>query len=261
MFRPPTPIVKNLLIINIGIYLAVSLLSLNLNEQFGLYFILSDQFRAYQFVTYMFLHGDLRHVFGNMLILFFVGPMLEGFLGPKKFLTLYMVTGLGGGLLFTAANYLEIGGLKRDMEAYVVNPSPEEFNRFIDKHGGGLPSSVYHFINEYAENPGSGNEAQSVSYARQIYVLSSETSVVGASGAMFGILAMLMILFPNTEMLLFFTFPIKVKYLVGGLILYEAFSELERAPGDHISHLAHLGGALFAWLLYKYWQKNRTRFY
>ena len=72
---------------------------------------------------------------------------------------------------------------------------------------------------------------------------------------------MLMILFPNTEMLLFFTFPVKVKYLVGGLILYEAFSELERAPGDHVSHLAHLGGALFAWLLYKYWQKNRTRFY
>ena len=174
MFRPPTPIVKNLLIINIGIYLAASVLSLSLNDQFGLYFILSDRFEPYQFVTYMFLHGDLRHIFGNMLILFFVGPMLEGYLGPKKFLTLYMVTGLGGGFLFTAANYIEIGGLKRDMEAYVVNPSPEEFNRFIDKHGGGLPSSVYQFINEYAENPGPRNRAQSVSYARQIYGLYSQ---------------------------------------------------------------------------------------
>lgn len=262
MFRPPTPLVKNLLFINIGIALAQYLMNLDLGRQFGLYFLFSDHFQPYQFVTYMFLHSGTRHIFGNMLILFFVGPMLEGYLGPKKFLMLYMVTGLGGGILYTAANFIEVNGLRNDVEVYASNPNPEDFNRLIVDHGDNLNPVIYEFVDTYARNENDLTlRNQSVRYAYQLYNIYGDYPMVGASGAIFGILAMLMILFPNTEILLFFTFPIKIKFLVGGLIIYEVFSELERVPGDNVAHLAHLGGALFAWILYKYWKQDRGNFY
>lgn len=262
MFRPPTPLVKNLLIINIGIFLLGDVLGWDLNSQFGLYYILSDQFQPYQFVTYMFLHGDWGHLLNNMLILFFVGPMLEGFLGPKKFLILYAVTGLGGGILYMGANYLEIGDLRGDVRTYVSNPNPDDFNRLINKHVDNLNPAVNDFIDRYARNENNNDlRNDSVAYAYQLTREIGNFSMVGASGAMFGILAMLMILFPNTEILLFFTFPIKIKYLVGALIFYEIYSEFQRVPGDNVAHLAHLGGALFAWLLHRYWQKDRKNFY
>lgn len=264
MFRPPTPLVKNLLIINIGIAVAQYVLSMDLGQQFGLYFLFSDNFQPYQFVTYMFLHDTegIRHIFGNMLILYFVGPMLENFLGQKKFLILYMVTGLGGGFLYTVANYVEVNGIRNDVEAYVANPNPEDFNRLIVKHVDRPSQQILTVIDNYARNEGNPRLRQeSVSWAYLLYNQYGDYPMVGASGAVFGILAMLMILFPNTEILLFFTFPIKIKFLVGGLIIYEVFSELERVPGDNVAHLAHLGGALFAWILFKAWKQDRGSFY
>ena len=262
MFRPPTPIVKNLLIINIGIFLIGEAMGWQLNDQFGLYYILSDNFRPYQFITYIFLHSDLGHLFNNMLILFFVGPMLEGFLGPKKFLILFMVTGLGGGILYMGANYLEMGNVQGDVRDYVENPNPEDFNRLITKHAEGANRAIYEFIDNYARNEDNYLlKEQSVRFAYQLSDEVGRIKMVGASGAMFGILAMLMILFPNTEIYLFFTIPVKIKYAVGALIFYEIYAEFQRVPGDQISHLAHLGGALFAYFLHRYWQSDRKNFY
>lgn len=264
MFRPPTPIVKNLLIINIGIAVAQYVVGLNLGDQFGLYFLFSDNFQPYQFVTYMFLHDTdgIRHIFGNMLILYFVGPMLENFLGQKKFLILYMVTGLGGGILYTAANYVEVNGIRNDVEAYVTNPNPEDFNRLIVEHVNRPSQQILKVIDNYARDENNPRLRQdSVGWAYALYNQYGDYPMVGASGAVFGILAMLMILFPNTEILLFFTFPIKIKFLVGALIIFEVFSELERVPGDNVAHLAHLGGALFAWILFKVWKQDRGDFY
>ena len=89
MFGRLTPLVKNLLIINVGIWLVQFLLKIDLGGQFGLYFIASDNFNPVQFITYMFLHSvtSPMHIFGNMFALFIFGPLLEQFLGPKKFLT------------------------------------------------------------------------------------------------------------------------------------------------------------------------------
>lgn len=262
MFRPPTPLVKNLLFINIGIYLVEIMMKIDLGELFALYPVFSDSFQPYQFVTYMFLHGSTRHIFGNMLILFFVGPMLENYLGQKKFLILFMVTGLGGGFLYTGANYLEVGGLRNDIEAYVANPNAQDFNRLINEYIDNPSQALLAQIDRYSRNENDpGLRQQSVQLAFQLYDEFADVSMVGASGAIYGLMAMLMILFPNTEILLFFTIPVKIKYVVGAMIIYAVFSELERAPGDNVAHLAHLGGALFAWFLHKYWQKDRANFY
>jgi rhomboid-like protein len=86
--------------------------------------------------------------------------------------------------------------------------------------------------------------------------------VVGASGAVFGVLIAFAMLFPNTELyLLFIPFPIKAKYLIGGYVAYELFRGLQFSTDSQIAHFAHLGGALFGFLIVKYWQSKKTTFY
>lgn len=266
MFGRITPIVKNLLIINVVLAIIPEVLKIDLGRGFGLYFILSDHFQPYQFVTYMFLHGGIRHLFGNMLLLFFIGPMLENALGQKKFLILYMVTGLGGGILYTAANYAEMRVIKADVESYVAAPNSQSFNVLMVTHAENIfnasySQEIYRFTDQYSRdenNPFMIRE--SIDVARGLYVYFGNYNMVGASGAVYGILAMLGLLFPNTELRLFFMFPVKVKYLVGAAMLYSVFSEFQRIPGDNVAHLAHLGGALFAWGLLKYWKKDGSTF-
>ena len=85
--------------------------------------------------------------------------------------------------------------------------------------------------------------------------------MVGASGAIFGLLAAFALFFPNTELfLLFLPFPVKAKYLVSLYILYEVYAELQRAPGDNVAHLAHIGGALIAFFWYVTGKHNETIF-
>ena len=86
--------------------------------------------------------------------------------------------------------------------------------------------------------------------------------MVGASGAIFGILMAFGLLFPNTELLLLFPpIPIKAKYLVIFYGAYEIFAEFRATPGDNVAHLAHLGGLFIGFIMVKYWQKKSRKFY
>ena len=265
MFGRLTPLVKNLLIINVAIALLQMFFKLDLGQYFGLHFILAPEFKPYQFITYMFLHStaSIMHLFGNMFALFIFGPLLEQFLGPKKFLILYMVTGIGAGLFYTGVNYLEVIDVKRDVEAYVDNPNSDDFNKLLIQHGTNLNPQIYNFVDDYSRNEDNPRlRAQSVSLAKELYNLYGRYNMVGASGAVFGILAAFALFFPNTELfLLFIPFPIKAKYLVSVYILYEVFAEFQRAPGDNVAHLAHIGGAIIAFFMVKYWKAQRRDFY
>jgi membrane associated rhomboid family serine protease len=107
-------VTKNLLIINVIIWLAQFVLfrrtDFDLTQQFGLHFPASDNFRFYQLVTYMFLHDpySFSHVFFNMFAVFMFGRTLEQVWGPKRFLTYYMVTGIGAGLVQILVMYIRI---------------------------------------------------------------------------------------------------------------------------------------------------------
>jgi len=263
MFGRLTPFVKKLLAINIGIAVIQGLMNIDLGAKLGLYSIYSDSFLPYQFFTYMFLHGGMMHLLGNMIGLFFFGPLLEQFLGQKKFLILYLAAGLGGGILYWGVNYVELNGMKNDVETYISNPNPDAFSALLLKHAENAYADMYDFIDAYDKNPSNPNYRQnSISYAKSIFNTFSNIPMVGASGAIFGILAAFALLFPNTEIFLLFPpIPIKAKYLVGAYIIYEIYSEFARAPGDSVAHLAHLGGALVAWVLIKKWKTNRKDFY
>ena len=119
------------------------------------------------------------------------------------------------------------------------------------------------FSDAYYEYPNNVEvKQQAISYVKNIYSATTNIPMVGASGAIFGILMAFGMMFPNTQLFLLFPpIPIKAKYMVTFYALYEVYSEFSRQPGDNIAHLAHLGGMLIAFIMLKYWQKKEGRFY
>lgn len=260
-----TPVVKNLLIINVVFFILQKFLTgMQFTEIVSLWKFGSQNFAPYQFFTYMFAHGGFGHILFNMLGLVFLGPLLEQFWGPKRFLIFYLVTGIGAGILYNGIELFKVGSVKSDVENYIINPDPEAFNRLIVEHGEGLNPRIYDFVELYAKNPDNKNyEEQSKSYAKDLYdIKHNYGSMLGASGAIYGILMAFGLLFPNTElMLLFPPIPIKAKYLVlilGGIALY---SGLNRSAGDVTAHFAHLGGMVFAFIMIQIWKNDRNKFY
>ena len=233
-------VVKNLIIVNALMLLVTFVLEqmgIDLYTYLGLYFPLSEKFRLHQIFTHMFMHGGLTHLFFNMFALYMFGRVLESVWGPKRFLTFYLVTGIGAAILHSAVNFIEYYQVTSQL-------TPEQVAH-VKEIGYGIWSEGKNFSEPLA--------------GKLNMILNIPT--VGASGAVFGILLGFGMLFPNTQlMLLFPPIPIKAKYFVigyGAIELYLGFSQ----PGSNVAHFAHLGGMLFGYFLIKYWNKNSKRFY
>ena len=264
MFNNLTPVVRNLLIINVLIYFIGSFIKMDLTAIFGLRNINAETFKPYQLVTYMFLHGDLGHLFSNMFGLFMFGSMLERIWGSNRFLFFYFFTGVGAGVLYLGINYYESYKLAQAINIYSQHPSPESFVGFINKYTGGSGAiQLGSFLEKFRANPADASLInETVMAVKSFYNSQINIPMVGASGAIFGILMAFGYLFPNTEMmLLFFPFPIKAKYFVTFYGLYELYTGIQRSQGDNVAHFAHLGGMLFAIILLKYWGTERNKFY
>lgn len=196
-----TDVVKNLIILNVVIFFSVRYLIpiQGIEEFFVLVYPGSEvmgisgiiyRFEPVQIITHMFMHYDIKHLLFNMLGLFFLGPMVEATLGPKRFLTLYLVSGLAATLL---------------------------------------------------------------------HMLLVKGAVVGASGAVYGVLAAFATMFPNIEMMLMFIpVPIKAKYLAIGLIVFGLISGYTGMQSG-IAHYAHVGGAVMGFLMILYWKMAKLR--
>lgn len=220
-------VVKNLLIINVLFFLASQFEgNFDLYQLFGLHFPTAPNFKVWQPITYMFMHADVMHIFFNMFALFMFGSKLENYWGPKRFLTYYMVTGIGAAVVHFAVFYFTSYHQIQVELSHITTPGSEYYESVMDT-----------FLNG--------------------------SLVIGASGAVFGLLLAFGMLFPNTElMMLFFPVPIKAKYFVIGYGLIELFSGIRATEGDNVAHFAHLGGMLFGFIMIKYWNKTmRNRFY
>jgi membrane associated rhomboid family serine protease len=255
-----TPIIRTLMAINIIVFgveyfgykdMIVSVL--------GLHYFTSDKFLPFQFITSMFVHADFGHLFNNMLGLFFLGPILESYWGDKRFLTFYFVTGIGAGLLYMGLKYYDYSALEQATRAYMQHPDLALFNDFLKQYyPHGIPDKAFAQITD-------ANNIQlkdSVLIVEESLKSVLDTPLIGASGAVFGVMAGFALLFPNTELMLFlFPVPIKAKYLIGMYALYELYAGLNKMPGDNVAHFAHIGGMVFAFILIKIWGKNRNSFY
>ncbi|MFN8344980.1 MAG: rhomboid family intramembrane serine protease [Spirosomataceae bacterium] len=253
-----TPVVRNLLIINVVIFLLQDFSPMIVNW-FALHPVMGPGFRPHQFVTYMFLHGGFGHLFSNMLGLFFFGPLLEQqVLGTKRFVIFYFVTGIGAGFLYTAISYYEMFQLKNAVDLYTQYPSPESFLDFVTRFAPEVKRAAFDFLNNFEDQPKNPTYVkESVDFVKDMYEQRLNVPMLGASGAIFGIIAAFGLIFPNLEMmLLFFPIPIKAKYFVTFYALYELYAGIN-IKDSGVAHFAHLGGMIFAYILLKVWGIRR----
>lgn len=263
------PVVKNLLIINGLCFLANVVLAdkglYNLNAHLGLYYPESTYFRPFQFITHLFMHGNFTHLLFNMISLWMFGSVLENFWGPKRFFIYYFVTAFGAAALHLGVNAMEVVAIKHQIASFVAQPEYDTFYKLIQ----GDPAyandvRIADFLNAWKANP---TDPQYLEEAKQFtdFMLANKINipVVGASGAVFGLLLGFGMLFPNTKLImLFFPVPIKAKYFVMIYGALELFQGVSSNPGDNVAHFAHLGGMLFGFFLIRYWNKhNRQHFY
>lgn len=269
------PVVKNLLIINILMFLATfsfeNGFGIDLNDKLGLHWPGSEKFEVYQVVTYMFMHGNFQHIFFNMFAVWMFGSAIENYWGAKRFLTYYVITGIGAAVFHYAILYFtEIQTFNVLIEQFLVNPSTDTLRMFIAEHQLQLSERIYPEMYSYFLESEKAIDAVYNGYGTtddlitttsffaeyQSYYLSLP-NVVGASGSLFGLLLAFGMLFPNQRIfLIFLPIPIKAKYFVIGYGLIELYSGLSNNPGDNVAHFAHLGGMIFGFFLIKLWQKR-----
>ncbi len=221
-----TPVVKNLLIINVIFFIAKWIFNnqgIFLEEHLAVFYFDSPYFKIWQPITYMFMHANLMHIFFNMFALYSFGSILEAHWGAKRFLNFYLITGLGALALQWAVQAIEV----HQITGSVINPLL-----------GSIP-------------------ADKVTTIQSIYA----GPMVGASGAIFGLLVAFGMLYPNIELyIMFIPVPIKAKYIVPIYIVIELFFGVGKFEGDSIAHFAHLGGALIGYILVKLW-RNKSNYY
>jgi membrane associated rhomboid family serine protease len=218
------PVIKNLIILNVIVFLIQKTTERTgsgfMENFFALHDIRSFFFKPHQIVTYMFLHGGFWHIFWNMLILWMFGSILENYWGPKRFLTFYIVCGIGAALLHLLVIYQE---LSPAFDSLNTVPIHEQLAVRADEHMN---------INE---------------------------ATLGASGAIFGCMVAFGLLFPNSLIYIYAIVPVKAKWAVLAYVVYELFLGVQNNAGDNVAHWAHLGGGLVGLLLVFYWRKKDQR--
>lgn len=228
-------VVKNLLIINglmfLGMVSIRSTFGIDITKWLGLFFPASDSFLPVQLVSHMFMHGNFQHILSNMIMLWFLGSAMENYWGSQRFLIYYLLTGLGASALQISVNAWEYFELSSSLSASNLQTVLNE--------GAELISRNYNYT-----DPDMGALNRLLN-----------TPMVGASGAVFGVLLAFGMTFPNQVIYLNFFFPIKAKYFVIGYGLFELYNGFT-VSNSGIAHFAHLGGMLFGYLLIRKWRRS-----
>lgn len=220
MFKTP-PITKNLIIINVIMFLAAMVLrnyGIDLDSALGLHFFKADDFALYQLVTYMFMHGGWSHIFFNMFALWMFGRTMESVWGPRKFFAFYMLCGIGAGL---TQEIWQLG------EYYVEGLANYEY---VNTGAAMIPMGDY--LNMW--------------------------TTIGASGACYAVLLAFGMTFPNETLIIFpIPIPLKAKYFVVVVAAIELFSSF--ATNGNVAHFAHLGGMVFGYFIIRHWRRQGAR--
>ncbi|EDP94530.1 rhomboid family intramembrane serine protease [Kordia algicida OT-1] len=243
-----TDTVKHLIIINVIVWAATMILlerGIDLVQLLALYFPENPNFKFWQPVTSMFMHSteSITHLLFNMFGLWMFGSALEMRWGKVKFLSFYMITGVGAGLIHTLVNYYGVYS-----------------NMNILLEAGYNQTEIFNIISQAKYMTSWENiltESQISTLVGDFYA-----PALGASGALYGVLVAFGMMYPNTElMLMFIPIPVKAKYFIPGLLLLDFIGGISGGfslfGAGNIAHFAHLGGALFGFLLMLYFDKTQ----
>ncbi|MCK5400850.1 MAG: rhomboid family intramembrane serine protease [Flavobacteriaceae bacterium] len=244
--RGITDTVKHLLIINVIMF--VGTLAIGNGELFyslfALYFPKNELFQPWQIISHMFMHGNFMHIFFNMLVLWMFGTAVEQVFGKKKFMFFYFSAGLGAVLLQLGYYYFKFySGME------VLTEAGFEQTQVIEVLRSGFNRYDTRWLNVFTQDQ----------LANFVGLFNS--SMVGASGALMGVLVAFGMLFPDSKlMLIFLPIPIKAKYFIPGIIILDLISAITGQSffsPSNTAYVAHLGGAFTGFLMMYFWKKDQ----
>lgn len=271
---PELPIVvKNLIILNVLCFIGINLFQPQLQNYLAMHLWGARDFAPYQYITHLFMHGSMGHIFFNMFALWMFGSFLEQRWGSKRFLTYYIFTGLGAAVLYSIAAYWELYPSILPLQQFLDQPSPETLTQLLHNTDFGalaycdiLPDqNICPTYNNFQQNAALfiQNKEQallsplmSYVYDYKAYYLNMRRAV-GASGAIYGLIMAYAFVVPNQVLYFYGIIPIKAKYFALIIGIVALVMGMRNNPGDNIAHFAHLGGMVFGYILLKYWQKNK----
>lgn len=235
-FRNIPPVTKNLLIINVIVWLICALMPSfghTLDRVCALHYFISPDFRFWQPITYMFMHADFTHIFFNMFGVVMFGATIERVFGSARYLLFYLTVGVGAALIQEGVYAIWISNLAKGLpDGLTLSAVAEEGARLVSQG-----------MNWVQEPLASLN-------------LAINTPTVGASGALYGVLLAFAMIFPNMPLYFFFIpVPVKAKWMVLGYGILELFYGITGLQSG-VAHFAHLGGMIVALLLIIYWRKK-----
>ena len=232
-------IVKHLIIINVIFFIASIVFGELMYDLFAMHYPNNSDFILWQPVTHMFMHGDITHILFNMFGLWMFGTPLEQMWGKQKFIFFYLSAGFGAVLIQTIVYHYDVMSVTQILiDNGLTNSDIDAFYKT-----GRLNTSIIQAVGEDRLYSG---------------IQSFKAVMVGASGALYGILVAFAMLFPNVQlMLLFPPIPIKAKFFVPLLILFDLFFGFTSYSVGPIAHFAHIGGAVTGFLMMWYWKKNQ----
>jgi membrane associated rhomboid family serine protease len=232
----------------------------------ALFRIQSPLFIPTQFLTHIFMHGSLSHLFFNMFGLFMFGRILESIWGAKKMLIFYLVTGIGAALMQSGITYIQMQKMINLADTFTADPSYAIFNDYMNHYlmkGSNEYSEIMSFAQSWFYAPDNLSFVpKAKEYIEVVRYDNLNIPMVGASGAIFGLLIAFAMMFPNVElMLIFLPIPIKAKYFVPVYALIELVFGVAGFSWDNVAHFAHLGGALVGFIIVRYWKRQQFNNY
>ncbi len=249
MFKNIPPFTKKLILLNVLFFVIKLLLeskSINLDVILGTFYPLSPNFHSYQIISHLFMHGNFTHLLFNMIALWSFGSSVEYRLGGKKFFFLYFICGLGAFTIYSVWTWYGLQDIVTVLESHGVDVASISNYAKLNIHGDYALN-----INDLDKIVPQKANVQLVSK----YIQNLSTPMVGASGAIYGLLAAFALLFPNQKIMMIFPpIPIAAKIMMPILMLIEFYLGVQNSAGDNVAHFAHIGGAIFAFIVLKIWK-------
>ena len=164
----------------------------------------------------MFLHEGFSHIFFNMFALWMFGRILENIWGPKRFLILYMVCGIGAGLMQEGVQYIEYATTLSNYSTVNIGSSIISMSEYLN----------------YMTTVGASGAVYGILIAFGVLLPNEKLFIIPIP------------------------IPIKAKYFVAGYAILELGLGLLNSSGDNVAHFAHVGGMLFGLILVLYWKRK-----
>jgi membrane associated rhomboid family serine protease len=283
------PGVKNIIIINVLVFISCLVFQnarhIDLSQYLAVYSFNSSHFKIWQLITHQFMHGSIgsphvdlgasfNHLFSNMLGLYFFGTMIEKYLGTRNFIIFYLLCGLGAALLHLGVMAYQQNILIHAIQNFNANPTWAAYNELLNKntivHINPNKTDFFKMLlNEWSNNPNDIGMRATAQQALHDYMSGNNngvqgllnTQTVGASGAVFGVLAAAALLFPNMMVAALFMPPMKLKYFVALYAAYEFVTSRVHIAGDNVAHLAHLGGLAVGLAIIYFYKKHQNKIF